>query len=182
MTSPRPWHWVGPSAALHFAPVLADRFATGKRSEEVRFFLKMLITPHLCIGRKAVIGIVPVARRARLWCSLVWLLTPRRNGRGTGRLPLALRTMPRSWRVVNFAVPASMRQPGTALSLGRGLLEYADQHEATLVAAARTDDSRLMPGYLEHGFTPLDGARHSGSLAGEGTVAMVRLPPSARGT
>lgn len=143
-----------------FAALLADRFAAGKAMARLRFAAKLLLTPHLRLGREALIGLVPVGvgRAERLRRGVLWLLTPR-GMYERAAVPVALKNC--DIRVVNLASVPGVR--ARALRLGREVCDFADANGIRLVADARLDDDRLAEIYRAHGFVN-EGSESSTSL------------------
>jgi SAM-dependent methyltransferase len=149
-------HWVGWRHSGPLAALLAQRLGEGRTGGRWRFHLKLLTAPHLAVADVAIVGLVPASHPARWVCSILTLVAactrPASDSVLTEHLPIGLRWLPRDWRVVNLAASSASRRPGAALALGRLIIDIADAHGAILRVAARTDDSRLIPAYIAHGF------------------------------
>lgn len=178
MNSKRPMTWVGHAEANPLARLLAGAFSDSSAISRTRFRIKLLTTPHLSVNKSVVIGLVPSSRWARLVCVLTWPVTGAGKPFDSLRVPLLLRRLPRSWRVVNFAASPSVRVHGRARDLGIEIIEMADIHRITLHILARTNDPRLVPAYVDHGFVKVLSRRRSSRTDDETGAALmlVRYP------
>lgn len=171
-------HWIGPRDALTAGRILGECFPG--RGARLRATIRVLTAPHLISnGATAVVGIRPRASWARACGAIAYLLKPTPNAFDTHALPAALRLLPRNWQVVDLAASPVRREPHGALALAQCVLALADAHGARLNASARTDDPRLVPAYLAHGFQFVHSPAHQQTSRRPSTVEMARPPQRA---
>ncbi|WP_133160808.1 hypothetical protein [Mycobacterium ahvazicum] len=167
--------WIAIYDARAASSILTSRLGDGRQYTKIRFFIKVLTSPHLAIPGVAVIGVQSRINWQRFAGSALWLfrsiLVPHGTPWNASRRPFVL-NWTHDWEVVNLAALLVGRRPGAAIYLGKHLIRLADEHQLTLWADARGED-RLVDAYAAHGFVPCE-SEYSSKL----TLLMRRQPPT----
>lgn len=153
------YRWAGLRDAPTLSMLLSTRFAHGSRKSRVRFFIKLVTTPHLTTSeRHVVVGFVPSTPRARpltrLLNGLRWLIVMSGEPCSGMRVPDQL-AQALTWRGVNLA-SSTGTTPSETVALALFAKHLADRAGVEVVLDVPRGNERLRRIYMRHGFLPSD--------------------------